>query len=273
MSGGESLTTEATALAAYALVKAGQAGLPHESELRASITWLNAHRGGAGEWSNTQATVLGLRALSAYAAYSRQVQAAGTARLRINGKDVGTVAFAKGRREAIEFDDLAGALVAGKNTVELTLDSSASMPYTIAVEYRSARPQSSPDAVIGLTTTLARHEVKLGEGVKLHARIENETQAGQPMTLARIGLPGGLSFQTWQLKELRDKKIIGFYETRQREVVLYFRDLKPGQVIDLDLDLLATVPGSFVAPSSSAYLYYTAEARTWVAPEQVKVIE
>ena len=36
------------------------------------------------------------------------------------------------------------------------------------------------------------------------------------MTLARIGLPGGLTFQTWQLKELRDKGKVGFDETRQR---------------------------------------------------------
>ena len=37
------------------------------------------------------------------------------------------------------------------------------------------------------------------------------------MTLARVGLPGGLAFQTWQLEELRDKKLIYFYETRERE--------------------------------------------------------
>ena len=91
------------------------------------------------------------------------------------------------------------------------------------------------------------------------------------MTLARVGLPGGLTFQTWQLKELRDKKLIDFYETRPREVILYFRALPPGAVRDVPLDLLATVPGTFTAPASRAYLYYTAEHKDWAAPATVTV--
>jgi hypothetical protein len=272
MSGGESLTIESTALAAYAFVKAGQGGQgTHEAGLRKAVEWLNGHRGGFGEWGNTQGTVLSLKALAAYATYSRQTQASGVARVRVNGKAVGELAFDKGRREALEFADLAGALVPGKNVIEIELDSQASMPYTLAVAYRSARPQSSGHAAIAVTTTLAKGSVKLGEGVKLRARIQNTTAKGQPMTLARVGLPGGLGFQTWQLKELRDKKLIGFYETRQREVVLYLRDMAPGQVVELDLDLVATVPGTYVAPASSAYLYYTDEHKTWAPPLTITV--
>jgi hypothetical protein len=91
------------------------------------------------------------------------------------------------------------------------------------------------------------------------------------MTLARIGLPGGLTFQTWQLKELKDKGQIGFYETRQREVFVYMRDMKPGAVVELDLDLVSTVPGAYVAPASSAYLYYTDEDKSWSAPLAITV--
>ena len=43
-------------------------------------------------------------------------------------------------------------------------------------------------------------------------------------------MPGGLTYQTWQLKELKDKGLISFYETRQREVILNLRDLAPGLV-------------------------------------------
>jgi hypothetical protein len=91
------------------------------------------------------------------------------------------------------------------------------------------------------------------------------------MTVARIGIPGGTRFQTWQLKELRDKNIIGFYETKAREVVLYFRDLKPGAKLDIPVDLIAEVPGTFVAPASRAYLYYTDEYKSWAEPVQLAV--
>ena len=49
------------------------------------------------------------------------------------------------------------------------------------------------------------------------------------MTLARVGMPGGLTFQTWQLKELRDKGPSPSTRPAPREVILYFRDLKPGE--------------------------------------------
>ena len=270
MSGGDSLDIETTSLGTLALVRASKNG-EYEPQLRSSVQWLNAHRGGYGEWGNTQGTVLGLKALTAYTEHSRQTQASGMASLIVNGKEVGKVAFDKGRKEHIEFTDFAAALQPGKNTIEVRLDSQVSMPYSVAVEYRSARPQSSAKAQIGVETSLAKKNVKMGEGVKLRAKVVNKTDKGQPMTLARVGLPGGLSFQTWQLKELKDKKIIGFYETRQREVILYFRDMKPGQTIDLALDLVATVPGAYVAPASSAYLYYTDEDKSWAAPVEVVV--
>ncbi len=105
----------------------------------------------------------------------------------------------------------------------------------------------------------------------MDVRVTNTTRQGIPMTLARIGLPGGLTFQTWQLQELRDKKLIDFYETRAREVILYFRALPPGAVKDVPLELMATVPGTFTAPASRAYLYYTNEHKHWVEPTTVTI--
>jgi hypothetical protein len=105
----------------------------------------------------------------------------------------------------------------------------------------------------------------------MKVRVKNVTDKGIPMTLARVGLPGGLTFQNWQLKELKDKGAIDFYETREREVVLYFRAMAPSAVKDIDLDLIASVPGEYVAPASRAYLYYTDEFKHWAEPVRIKV--
>jgi uncharacterized protein YfaS (alpha-2-macroglobulin family) len=83
------------------------------------------------------------------------------------------------------------------------------------------------------------------------------------MTMVRVGLPGGLAFQTWQLKELRDKGLIAFYETRAREVILYLRDMKPSETKELAIDALASVPGRYTGPASSAYLYYDDQYKSW----------
>jgi hypothetical protein len=54
-------------------------------------------------------------------------------------------------------------------------------------------------------------------------------------------------------------------------VILYFRSLPPHAVKDVALELLATVPGSFTAPASRAYLYYTAEHKTWAQPSTIAI--
>ena len=92
------------------------------------------------------------------------------------------------------------------------------------------------------------------------------------MTLARVGIPGGMVFQTWQLKELRDKGLIDFYETRPREVILYWRALPPNAKKDVDINLLAARPRHLRgARRELAYLYYTAEDKAWSAPVTVSV--
>ena len=54
-------------------------------------------------------------------------------------------------------------------------------------------------------------------------------------------------------------------------MIFYFRDLKPGEVKTVPVDLVATIPGTFTAPASSAYLYYTDEHKTWVPAVSVTV--
>jgi uncharacterized protein YfaS (alpha-2-macroglobulin family) len=266
MSGGESSTIETTALAAIALIHASPNG-EHENQLRAAVDWLNGKRRSFGQWSNTQATILGLKAMAAYADHTRVTTAAGTATLVVNGVDAGAIRFEAGRRDALVWNDLAGRLSAGTNTLEVRLDSTTALPYAIAIDYRSAQPASSPRTKVAVTTELlGTTRVKMGDGVTLRAHVENTTQAGVPMTLARLGLPGGTVFQTWQLQELRDKRIIDYYETRPREVILYWRALAPGAKKDVDVKLLAAVPGTYEGPASSAYLYYTAEDKAWTAP-------
>ena len=271
-SGSEALTVETTALAVLALVKASPGG-EQEGAIRSGVAWLDGHRGGWGAWDSTQATILALKAETAYARHSRATAAAGTVTILVDGKEAGKVAFEKGRREAIVLPDLPALAVPGKHSVEIRLDSPASLPYTLAVGYRSARPATSPRAPIGLTTSLAKREVKQGEGVRLTAVVENRAKDGVPMTLARIGIPGGLTAQTWQLKELKDKGVVDFVETRPREVIVYFRALPGGERRTVDLDLIAATPGTYVAPASSAYLYYTPEDKAWVAPVDVQVVQ
>lgn len=271
MSGGESLAIETTSLAMLAMIK-GSPNNEFEGNIRAAADYLNSKRSGGG-WGNTQSTILGLKAMTAYSEHARQMATGGAATLMVNGKEAGKISFEKGRREALVWNDFADKLVPGKNQIEVKLDGGATLPYSVEINYRSAQPQSSTHAKIALSTQLLKASTKMGDAVTLRAHVENTTQQGQPMTLARIGLPGGTVFQTWQLKELVDKKLVDFYETRPREVILYWRAMAPGAKKDIDLNLLSSVSGTYEAPASSAYLYYTAEDKSWAKPVDIAIKE
>ena len=261
-SGGANLSIETTSLAILALLESEG----YREHARKGIEWLQAHRGGFGQWGATQATVLALKAMTTYDNVTRVAPHAGAVSLVIDGVVVAEQSFDAGRREPLVFTGFDERLAPGKHRVTLRSQHHDPLPYSIAVEYRTTEPASSNAAVVQLDAALARSEVKMGETVRLDAIVRNRTQTGQPMTLVRLGLPGGLTFQNWQLKELREKGQIAFFETRAREVILYFRDMKPGEVKKIAIDLVASVPGTYTGPASSAYLYYNDTDKSWAAP-------
>lgn len=266
-SGGSNLTTETTALAILALLKVDG----HLEEARKGIVWLQNNRSGFGQWGATQATVLALKALTRFDDVTRVAPRDGTVSLSIDGVVVAEQSFLAGRREPLLFTGFEDKLASGKHTITLSSKNADPLPYSIAVEYRTVAPASSNASVVQLGATLAKTELKMGETVRLDAVISNKTPTGQPMTLARLGVPGGLTFQNWQLKELREKGQIAFFETRAREVILYFRDMKPGEVKKIGIDLVASVPGTYTGPASSAYLYYNDTDKSWAAPLPIRI--
>jgi hypothetical protein len=265
---GSNLHIETTALAVMALLKTGA----HRGEVEKGVAWMQNNRGGFGQWGATQATVLALKAMTRYAQANRKMDAPGAVTVTINGSPAGEVRYEAGSREPVTITADAKLFRTGKNTIALVHKGKDAVPFTVGVDYRAVKPATSPQCSVDLKTSLERTEVKMGENVRANVVVTNKTAGGLPMTLARVGIPGGLAFQTWQLKELKEKGLIAFYETNPREVILYFRDMKPSEAKSLPLDLVATVPGEYTAPASSAYLYYTNDHKTWVDALKAKVV-
>jgi hypothetical protein len=112
---------------------------------------------------------------------------------------------------------------------------------------------------------------RLGAVTEANVVVTNLTRDGLPTPIAIIGVPGGLEPRHDQLKELVKSGEIAAYEVVGRDVVLYWRELKPEQRVSFPLSLVAVVPGSYTGPASRAYLYYTDEFKTWVDATKVVV--
>ena len=162
------------------------------------------------------------------------------------------------------------------------MNGNSTLPYTLSWSCRTVKPATDPQAPLHLAIKLNGDQAREGGTVKLNATIENVSGKGQGMSVAVIGLPGGLAlpedFQ--QLKEYvrwqQDGKkpgVISAWELRGRELVLYWRELAPSAKIDIELDLVCRLPGHYRGPASRAYLYYAADRKFWVEPLSLRILE
>jgi hypothetical protein len=268
-SGGQSLKVETTAIAVLAMLKADK---PDAGAMSKAIEYLVKSRSGAGGFGSTQGTVLALKALTEYAAFSKKTDEAGTIECYIDGKLVASKDYEAGEKGAIEFKGLEKYLSEGKHKVKIQYKKAQNaLPYTVAINYNTTLPTSAEECNVDVSANLNTKTCKVGETVRLTTEVKNKHDKGMPMTMAVVGIPSGLSAQPWQLKELQEKGKIGFYEITDNYVVFYFRDLAPNAAHTLNLDLKAEVPGTFEAPASSGYLYYTNEYKCWSSTGKIKI--
>ncbi|MGB0525238.1 MAG: alpha-2-macroglobulin family protein, partial [Flammeovirgaceae bacterium] len=266
---GKALTIETTALSVLANLKAADKST---QVIHAATKYIMQNRSAYGGYGNTQSTIMALKALTEFASYAKRTAESGDIEVFVDGKKVSTKHFEKGQQGAIIIDGLETYLKEGKHQVEVKFkNTKKALPYTLAINYSTHLPQSSKACAVSLATKLNTPKAKMGETVRLSTTLKNLQEEGQPMTIAIIGIPGGLSPQPWQLKELQEKGIVDYYEVIGSNVVLYYRQLLPNEIKTIHLDLKADITGDYEAAASSAYLYYTNEFKSWVAGEKVSI--
>ncbi|MCB9878817.1 MAG: hypothetical protein H6835_14575 [Planctomycetes bacterium] len=271
MSGGRDAIVEATGFAVLAWLPDAQ----HAGNVRRAIEYLQQSRSGHGTFGATQATIVALRAITAYAIENRTMRRDGTLRVLEGDRLLAERAFASSDTAAIEFE-LWSQLEPGEHTLrlEVTFDGQgddAPLPWSGIVEYHADLPADDPDTRTSITTALRQPTVREGETVALDVVVANTTDEELPTPMAIVGLPAGLELPTAVLDDLQKAERFAFWELRGRELVLYWRKLDPGQKVELTLDLVGRVPGSHQAPASRTWLYYTPAQKRWAAPLRVEV--
>lgn len=270
-SGGQGLGIETAALALMAMMKAD---MPDMANIRKVAEFIRTSRNGAGAFGNTNSTVLALKSLIQYANFTKKTDEEGTIVVYVDDREAKRQVYKKGTQDAIVIDGLEKFMGEGTHTVKVQFQGVKNpLPYSVAVNYHTTLPNSQPECKVKLETQLSTTRPKVGETVRLSAKLTNLSAEGQPMTMAIIGLPAGLSAQPWQLKELKEKGMFDFYEVNGNNVILYYRQMKPSEVRNIALDLKTELAGTFEAPASVAYLYYTNEHRNWTALPKITITE
>ena len=268
MSGGRDLLVEATGFAVLAWLPEGS----YVDNVSKAVEYLQSSRNGRGTFGATQATIVALRAISAYATANRSMRKDGTLFIYEGDRLLAQHPFSADDVSAIQFE-LWKDLAPGEHTLRLQVDSGGDspLPWAGEVRYHAEQPANDPDTATSVTATLRESQVQEGQTVALDVVVKNVTDNELPTPMAIIGLPAGLELPTSVIEDLHKAEKFSYWELKGRELILYWRKMDAGEKHELTFDLIARVPGTSTGPASRTYLYYTPEQKRWSAPLSVEV--
>jgi TonB-dependent SusC/RagA subfamily outer membrane receptor len=251
-----SLRVETAALYALALMRETAPDIGKVASLVTKILGDKSYYG----YGSTQATVLALKAMVEYS--------------KLNGKisENPQISFTMNTNKATGDSVIVAAVREGKNVFDILYqEGSRGVPYNLQLSYNTFTPPNSAKAELALTTRLAAAQTKVGETIRMDIEVTNNKAQLQPMAIAKIGIPAGLSVQPWQLKELKEKGQMAYYEIFDNYLVLYWMGFAASETKNIRLDLKAEIAGTYKGKASNTYLYYTPEYKNWNDGVEVEI--
>jgi len=281
LSGGASMKVETTALAAMAWMKNAST----RENARKALRWITTQRKPQGGFGSSQATALALRAMSQFQrASNKAVPYMGWAELFSRGNQIARQRIRSDQREPVMFVLSARDLSPGDQ--QLTLKASGpngsvlrELSYTFHMRYNTERPAKTPEpSPVQLSTRLSKEKVRIGQSVELHATVKNTSADAQPMTVARIGLPGGLVADSKKLEVMRRDGLFDHFELDKQGLVLVWESIPGGddeakKTRTLKIPLEAKIAGQFTGAPSQCFLNYHREVFHWAPTLKVTVVK
>jgi len=213
-------------------------------------------------YGSTQATVLALQAIVEFRKLAGEQLFKSQLQIMINNEIT------------LAGKDKISNIKEGDNTFSIKYtDEKEAVPYQLELAYYTLLPPDNPQAELKLSTKLSRTQAKVGETVRMEVTVKNTRNTLQPMSIAKIGIPGGLTVQPWQLKELMEKHRVAYYEIFDNYLVLYWMGFAEGETKQVNLDLKAEIAGKYRGKSSNTYLYYTPEYKHWNAGTEITIAQ
>jgi CD109 antigen len=244
-----SLAVEATGYALMAL-------LEHGDQFNASraARWLVTQRNAFGGFNSTQDTVVGIQALTAFAAGSRA--------------DVDLVVGVQTEEKLEQFrinpenyDVLQLVPLPMGEDVAISVEGKGQAVAQLVLRYNL--PQAEKEAeIFHINVDYDTHQVEVNDRIEIGVKVEFDPplpiEAG--MTVLDISVPTGFvpveeSIQKVVQAEPRIKR----YDVAARKVIFYIEDMAPGDKLEFAFEALASYPVKAQGVTSQVYAYYKPE--------------
>ncbi|MBP2616724.1 TonB-dependent receptor plug domain-containing protein [Chryseobacterium jejuense] len=206
---------------------------------------------GSYGFGSTQATVLAVQALSQFFIKNEKLYKNDRPIIKVNNALVSSGL------------SISSAYKTGSNIININYPSQTGLLYKLEYQYYTLKAPESSDIPLIMETKLTSENSRVGETNRMIVTIKNKVNNQLPMTVAKIGIPAGLTLQTALLKDLTDKKQVSYYEIFDNYVVLYWEHFDAEETKTINLDLKVEFAGTYTGKSSNVYLYYMPESKYW----------
>jgi uncharacterized protein YfaS (alpha-2-macroglobulin family) len=252
---------ETTALATLAMLRVGK----FPATTKGALSWLIEQKDAHGTWHSTQATVLALKALlegtgaALGGGEERRVEVA------LDGETCREFVIPAEQSEVMQQLNLSDLLRRGNEyQLALTDRTNTSVSYQVTFRYYVERSTETPGVAeepLSVNIAYDRERLSVNETVTAVATVVNNLPEAAPMVILDLPIPGGFAIDPEALDELVGSQKIAKYQITARQAIIYLRRLEPGQSLELQYRLRATMPVQVTVPDGQAYEYYDPDRR------------
>ena len=258
---GESGSVETTALAAYALMRAGA----HLDAAQGALAYLIQAKDSWGTWGSTQATILSLKALLMSSELEGRATGKATVRVSLNNELTQEIVINETNADVVHLVTFEqGFAPTGDDQVQIEVEGGGNLMYQVTTQYYlpwDRVPPTPPDEEpVTIDLVYDRTELAVNDVVTVDVRVQLHKEGVVKMALIDLGVPPGFAPLTEDLNQLVEKGLIARYEVTGRQVIIYLEDLAYGAPLTFSYRLRARFPMRAQTPPSSAYDYYNPES-------------
>lgn len=107
-------------------------------------------------------------------------------------------------------------------------------------------------------------EKKESDMLFINVLIKNKIEEKMGMIIVKLAIPNGCEVNYIELRKLKEKEIISFFELENDVVIIYLRGMKELEVREMKIVCNCKVCGEFASKVSVIYEYYNDEYKYYV---------
>ena len=262
---------ETTATATLAMLGSGQ----HPTTVRGALAWLVEQKDEQGTWHSTQATVLALKALIAGTGKPLAAERPRRITIAMDKKLVRELVVPAGQGDVMQQVDVSSAIASGKHRLVLTDHSGGDAGYQVVFCHHvpASANEAKSQEPLSIVIDYDRASLKVDQSVQATARIVNHLSDTVPMVIVDLPIPGGFAVERSDFERLVRSGTIAKHQLTPRSVIVYLRQLPPGEPLRLSYSLRATMPVKVTAPAGRVYAYYDPGKKGSSLPTLLTVVQ